>query len=100
MNTRKQAGFGHLGPIIAILLVLAIVGVVGYTVMNRQPADKTNDTKNQSTSRRAAKELTASDAPTIEQASDLDKASAALDKVGSSGDTSDTNQLNRQLSGL
>lgn len=98
----RQAGFGHLGPIIALVLVLAIVGIIGYKLYGS--TNKSSDTAQATTptaTTTPAADLTDKDAPAVNSSSDLDKASAVLDQVGADSQSSaDTSQLNAQLSGL
>ncbi len=100
MKLRKlQSGFS----VVELVIILAVVGVlafVGYAVYNRQ--HNTTSTANNNSSQTVNDETKASDvppAPVVSSTSDLDKASATLDKVDpGTSNSSDSSQLDSQLS--
>lgn len=96
---RNQAGLGHLGPIVAFVLVFGIVAVIGYSVATKQKT-ASNNGDNATPPKTSQHEVTAADAPVIENTGDLDKAASALGQVRSASDASDGRQLQSQLSGL
>lgn len=95
----QQAGLGHIVVIALLVLVLAIIGFIGYKLY-MHPSDGQSAIEPASSSPTAS-ELTASDAPTVQSTSDLDKASGILDQVDTTSQSSnDSKQLDSQLSGL
>lgn len=97
MSLRKlQTGFSAVEFII-IVVVVAALALVGYTVYNRQ----NNKTATTTDTQLASSETTANDvpsAPAISSNSDLDKASAMLDKVDpGTSHSSDASRLDSQL---
>jgi prepilin-type N-terminal cleavage/methylation domain-containing protein len=101
MNINKnQFGFSA----VEVVLVLAIVGVLGYVgyFVYSKNGETNNDTATTQTTESVNTSTSATDvaeAPDIKNTSDLDKAQATLDATDPSSST-DTTQLNSQLSGL
>lgn len=97
MKTRlNQQGFSVV-EFVVILVIIAGLGFVGYTVYNPSGSKNTTTTSTQP----ANSEATAIDVPsalTISSTSDLDKAGATLDQTDvSDSNSSDSSQLDSQL---
>lgn len=90
--SKSQSGFS----VVEVLIVLVVVGVisfVGYTFLNGANASRQKGLeKSQANTQATEKSVPA--APAIEKTSDLDKASATLDKMDT---TSDTSELDTEL---
>lgn len=93
MSQRKlQSGFSVFEFVIICGVVLAL-GLVGYAVYNRQSS---NDSGGSASIQTVAD---VPSAPAISSTADLDKASTMLDQIDlDSSNTSDTSQLDSQLS--
>jgi hypothetical protein len=89
---KPQAGFAHLVVFLMLALVIGVVAFTGYKLYANKPDVVASDTSAQ-----PKRELSAADAPSIKTTNDLDTASATLDKVSSSSDNSDLQQLDGQL---
>ena len=94
----NQAGFSPV-ELIIVLVVVAALGFVGYSVYNRQ---QDQSASNSGTSQQAADEpATANDvksAPTISSTGDLDKANTVLDQTDPGGsNNTDASQLDSEL---
>ena len=96
MRTTKssaQSGIGHVLVVALVVVVFAAVGYIGYTLYAK-PANKTADTA-VTPSVSPAAELSA---PAVNNASDLDKATAVLNEVDpSSANQGDAATLDTQL---
>lgn len=95
MTTRKnQIGFSIIEIIIG-LVVVSLIGFVGYTFYTRQQAANNKTTSTNS----VATQVSVPTAPTISSTSDLDKAGTTLDQVNVDGsNSSDSSQFDSQLS--
>jgi prepilin-type N-terminal cleavage/methylation domain-containing protein len=91
MKYSKQNGFSIVETLI-VLLVIAVLGFVGYKVYSRQHDNKATTTA----SSQPASSATANDvakAPDIKTTGDLDKAAATLDQTDPAASNSDSSQL-------
>jgi guanyl-specific ribonuclease Sa len=94
-KTTTQAGFGHIVVLLVIVLVFSAVGYIGYTVYSRQSS---NDDGATATIKSSAVVASTPTAPQIKQASDIDQATAALDKIDpGSANEADLSTLDSQL---
>lgn len=88
--TPRQAGFGHVVSVAVIVLVLAVVGHIGYTLYADPSANNDVSSSQDTTSKETA--TPAADAPAVPQqinnSADLDKAASALDQI----DAAESNQ--------
>jgi Tfp pilus assembly protein PilV len=89
----KESGFA-LVEIVLVVIVLALIGFVGYVFVNNQMHGTASKNTAQTTTASAAET-----APVINTTSDLDKAQATLDANDPSTSTSsDSSQLDSDLS--
>lgn len=95
MSLRKsQLGFSAV-ELTIIVVIVAALALVGYTVYNRQN-NKTATTTQPTNSQATATDVPS--APAISSTSDLDKASAVLDQVDpGASNSNDSSQLDSQL---
>lgn len=96
MSRINQSGFSivELGVIVVVILVL---GFVGYGVYSRQQTSTSNSTSNSATATDKATDVPA--APYVSTSSDLDKAVKTLDQTDPSGsNNSDSQQIDNQMS--
>lgn len=88
---KRQSGFSAV-ELVIVLAVVAVLGLVGYSVNNRL-RNKPGSTQNS-----AAKASDVSAAPEVKSASDLDKASQVLDQNNpGSTNSSDASKLDGEL---
>lgn len=90
LSLRSSQGFSAIEAIIIIVIVAAIVAI-GYVVFNR-----VNDNKEQTTSQTTGTDTPA--APDINNSSDLDEADTTLDSTDVDAATSDSSELDTELS--
>jgi len=98
-KARQQAGSGIIA-LVALIVVTAGIGLVGYKVYTSSKDSSDNSTSQTTSQSKQAAELQASDAPEIKKTSDLDKAATTLDQLDTETDASDTTQLDGQLKDL
>lgn len=91
MTTQHQRGFSAVEVVIAVLVVAAVAGT-GYLAYSRIQNNKSPAATEQTA------EDTAQDAPTIDDASDLDRASQALDETDIDASTADSAELDGEVS--
>lgn len=92
----KQVGFSAIEAII-VVAILAVLAGVGYWVFTRE----SDDTDQSATSSQASEEdTTVPKTPVVEEASDLDSASQALDDSDLDAGATDNSQLDTQLDGF
>jgi prepilin-type N-terminal cleavage/methylation domain-containing protein len=99
-----QRGFSAVELVLAVA-VLAVLGLVGYTVHNRQHKTTTAAITPTSSQKAAtpisSQASTISPAPTVNSTSDLDKASQTLDQNDPAAtNSSDSSQLDSQTNNL
>ena len=87
----RQKGFGHLETFL-VVLVLVVIGAVGIWVY------KNNNNSTTSSSSQPAAQI--ADAPAVEDASDLDKASQTLEEVSNGSDTGEIDALSNEVDSL
>ncbi len=87
----KQQGFSAVEAVI-IVLVIAAIGVVGYTVYNRKHNAKAEPSASQQ-----RVNGTTPVAPAIEDTSDLDSATKTLDDTNIDATASDSRQLDSEI---
>jgi cytoskeletal protein RodZ len=93
MKRYNQAGFGIIGMIVVIGVVLAIT--IGAFIVMKRNHNATSTSKETDTS------VTVPVAPKVESTSDLTKAEQTLDDTDVSADAStDSSQIDAQLSGF
>ena len=90
--TRKQAGF-TLVEIAIVVVVVGIIAFLGYTFYNNQVQKNASDESSQSA---VAEDVDS--APEINSTEDLDSAEAVLDGTDPSSSSSDSSQLDAELS--
>jgi prepilin-type N-terminal cleavage/methylation domain-containing protein len=94
---KSQAGFSTI-ELVIVLVVVAALAFVGYTVYNRQQDKQTSN----NTVQTAGESATANDvkpAPDITSTQDLDTADAVLSQTDPGGsNNTDASQLDRELS--
>ncbi len=93
MKKFKQAGFSAVEAVIIVLVVAAIAGI-GYVVFNRVSNKDTG--ANQTTS--SSTDTTTPEAPAVNNTTDLDSASKALDDTNVDAAASDSTALDSELS--
>lgn len=96
MSLRNQAGFTPL----AFVLILAILGVIGFAAYQVYSSQQTNTppAENTTTTQQAAEGDSVPEAPQINSAEDLDKAEQTLDKINPEDSSADGAQLDQQTS--
>jgi Tfp pilus assembly protein PilX len=99
MNIKRQAGFGAVVVLIA-LVALTVIGFAGFKVYSTAHSAEAQTNDGKTTQPAESSAATTAKAPEITSAADLDKASAALDSIDADNDDGDTSQLNTQLNGL
>jgi Tfp pilus assembly protein PilV len=92
MSTPQQRGFSVVEAVIAVLVVAAI-GATGYLAYSRM-----KDSSKTPTASDQVEKASAPTAPTISKAKDLDKASSALDSTNLDASSTDTSQLDAEVS--
>jgi prepilin-type N-terminal cleavage/methylation domain-containing protein len=92
----NQSGFSAV-EIVIVLVIVGAIGLVGYTVYNRQQDKATDGTSQQS----AEQSPTATDvqsAPEVKSTEDLDKAEAVLDATDPGSSNTDAGMLDSETS--
>lgn len=93
----NKSGFSAIELVIVVVIV-GVLGFVGFSVYNRQQT-KTADNGTEQSSEQSATANDVQAAPQIKSTSDLDKASAALDKTNPEGSNkTDSAQLDNETS--
>lgn len=94
-NRRNQFGVSAVEGLL-FLVIVAIIGFTGYTVyQSRQNVNSVTDSALETSNSQKSNDDTSA-TPTVNSASDLDKAQVALDKENPDDNSADVNQLTSQ----
>lgn len=90
MRRTNQNGFSIV-EVLLVLVVVAVLGFVGYKVYSRQHDSSATTASSQSTGSATANDVAS--APDVKSTSDLDKAATTLDQTDPAASNSDSSQL-------
>lgn len=94
----NQSGFSAI-ELVIILVIVCVLGFVGYSVYDRQQNNTSDTGSNQQASEQSSTASDVKPAPEINSTSDLDTASDTLEQTDPSGsNNTDAGQLDNELS--